>query len=268
MSKRIDRPGIKLVGMPGPVVAHALQSPLTRRLVITDAGCYPNAVGHRTHRERGIPETIVVICTKGVGWLQMGKDKHRISTHEVFVVPAGVPHEYWADSDDPWTTWWVHITGTDVPELVEAIGATEVKPVVPIHSTERAIALLSEILTALETAPSPVRMLSTTGAAWKLLTQIAVDQALPKPGAPLQRAFTYLEDRLDTSIRVPELAAFVGLSPSHLTALFHKATGGGVLAHHTALRMARARQLLDLTDASIAEVAHEIGFDDPFYFSR
>ena len=97
MSKRIERPGIKLVGMPGPVVAHALRSPLTQRLVITDAGCYPNAVGHHTIREQGIPETIVVICTKGVGWLRIGKEKHRISTHEVYVVSAGVSHEYWAD---------------------------------------------------------------------------------------------------------------------------------------------------------------------------
>lgn len=179
MSKRIERPGIKLVGMPGPVVAHALRSPLTQRLVITDAGCYPNAVGHHTIREQGIPETIVVICTKGVGWLRIGKEKHRISTHEVYVVSAGVSHEYWADVDDSWTTWWVHITGTDVPELVREIGTAEAKPVVPIHSTERAIALLNEILTAFETAPSPIRMLSATTAAWKLLRQFAVDQAYP-----------------------------------------------------------------------------------------
>jgi len=32
--------------------------------------------------------------------------------------------------------------------------------------------------------------------------------------------------------------------------------------------MARARQLLDVTDATIAEIAHEVGYADAFYFSR
>lgn len=78
----------------------------------------------------------------------------------------------------------------------------------------------------------------------------------------------FLADRLDGTVKVPELAALVGVSPSHLSALFRRATGGGVLAHHTALRMARARQLLDGTDALVGEVAREVGYDDAFYFSR
>ena len=59
-----------------------------------------------------------------------------------------------------------------------------------------------------------------------------------------------------------------GVSPSHLRAQFRRATGGGVLAHQTALRMARARLLLDTTTATVGEVAHEVGYEDQFYFSR
>jgi AraC-like DNA-binding protein len=109
---------------------------------------------------------------------------------------------------------------------------------------------------------------TAAGAAWKLLAQTGADRVLPAPGDPLQRAMTYLAERLDGSVKVGELAGFVGVSPSHLTALFRRATGGGVLAHQQALRMARARQLLDGTDARINEIAREVGYDDPFYFSR
>jgi AraC-like DNA-binding protein len=79
---------------------------------------------------------------------------------------------------------------------------------------------------------------------------------------------SYLAERLDGNVRVPDLARVVGLSPSHLTALFRRATGGGVLAHHTSLRMARARQLLDRSPLSIREIAQLIGYEDPLYFSR
>jgi AraC-like DNA-binding protein len=78
----------------------------------------------------------------------------------------------------------------------------------------------------------------------------------------------FLEDRVDGAIRLPDLASLVGVSSSQLSKLFREATGGGVLAHHTALKMARARLLLDTTDLPVAEVGREVGLTDQFYFSR
>lgn len=260
--------GQRLVVVPRPVVAEALRRPVTRRLVVTDAGYYPHASDHRMRRDRGSAEYIVIVCASGAGWVRLGQEVHRVEARQALVVPATVSHEYGADAGDPWTIWWAHLGGKDVPELIESFGATGSSPVVAVRAVERVVALLDEIVLALERAPSPAKMLAAAGAAWKLLTQIAVDQLLPQPGDPLQRAMAYLEDRLDGSIKVPELAALVGVSPSHLTAMFHRATGGGVLAHHTALRMARARQLLDTTSATVTEISRETGYTDAFYFSR
>jgi AraC family transcriptional regulator, arabinose operon regulatory protein len=128
--------------------------------------------------------------------------------------------------------------------------------------------MLDEISTSLERDTTPARLVATSGMAWRLLTQLAVDRLLPEHGTPLERALRYLEDRVDGSVHVPELAAMVGVSPSHLAALFREATGGGVVAHHLALKMARARHLLDTTDLSVAEIGRRVGMDDPFYFSR
>jgi transcriptional regulator GlxA family with amidase domain len=100
------------------------------------------------------------------------------------------------------------------------------------------------------------------------MTQLAVDRRLPEQGEPLERAMRYLEERVDGGIRVSELARLVGVSTSHLGALFRDATGGGVLAYHTALKMARARKLLDTTELQVGEIGREVGYGDPFYFSR
>jgi transcriptional regulator GlxA family with amidase domain len=139
---------------------------------------------------------------------------------------------------------------------------------VSLRAVDRLTAMLDEIVTALERDQSPARLLATAGMAWRLLTQLAVDRRLPEQGEPLERAMRYLSERVDGSIRVPELASLVGVSPSHLSALFRTATGGGVLAHHTALKMARARLLLDTTTLSIGEIGREVGMPDQFYFSR
>jgi AraC family transcriptional regulator of arabinose operon len=143
------------------------------------------------------------------------------------------------------------LSGTDVAELVETLEVSPARPIVPIRRMERAVALLDEIVSRLERDQSPPRLIGTAGAAWKLLTQINVDRVMPVEGDPLQRAMSYLADRLDSTVRVPELAKLVGVSPSHQS-----------------LRMARARQLLDGSAATVASIADELGYTDPLYFSR
>lgn len=260
--------GQRLVVVPRPVVSEALRRPVTRRLLVTDVGYYPDARDHQMSRPRGTNETIVMICAAGTGWATIGDVTHRVGSQQAIVIPRGVPHAYGSDEAHPWTIWWAHITGTDAPELVEGMEVTAARPLLRVRTIERAVALLDEIVSNLERDQTPARLMAASGAAWKLLTQLAVDRLLPAPDDPLQRAMNYLNDRLDGSVRVPDLARLVGVSTTHLTSLFRRATGGGVLAHHTALRMARARQLLDTTDATIAEVAQDVGYDDPFYFSR
>lgn len=258
----------RLVVVPRPAVRHALNRPVTRRLTVTDAGYYPEARDHQMQRPRGAPETIVIVCAAGTGWARVGDGLHRVSARTALVIPERVPHAYGTGTGHPWTIWWCHLAGTDVAELVAFMEVSAARPVVPVRAIERGVALLDEILSNLERDQSPPRLVAASGAAWKLLTQISVDRVIPAPGDPLQRAMAYLADRLDGSVRVPELARLVGVSPSHLTTMFRKATGGGVLAHHTALKMARARHLLDVSDASVSEIAREVGYDDPFYFSR
>ena len=254
--------------VPYPLVDAALSRPATRRIVVTDAGHFPQAHGHARHRPAGAPETIVIVCVAGKGWIDIGGVHTRIGSSTALVIPNGVPHSYGADAEDPWTIWWCHLRGTDVPELLEAAGVSAARVTMSLRAVDRATALLDEIATSLERDTTPARLLAASGMAWRLLTQLAVDRALPEDGTPLERAIRYLEERVDGRVQVPDLAAMVGVSTSHLAALFREATGGGVLAYHLAQKMARARRLLDTTHLSVAEVGRAVGMDDPFYFSR
>ena len=241
---------------------------VTRRMTVTDAGYFPRAEHHGRHRPSGIPETIVIVCVAGAGWVDVSGVRTRVGSSTAIVIPAGTPHAYGAAGDDPWTIWWCHARGTDVAELVDACGVDGGHVTLSLRSVERATALLDEISRSLARDTTPARLVATSGMAWRLFTQLAVDRRLAVDGTPLERAMRYLEERIDGRVQVAELAAMVGLSPSHLAALFRDATGGGVLAHHNALKMARARVLLDTTDMTVAEVGRATGFDDAFYFSR
>lgn len=236
--------------------------------MVTDAGWFPEAKGHLRRRPDGAAEAIVIVCTDGSGWVDLGEGRVRVGSGSSVLIPGGAPHSYGADEHDPWTIWWCHLRGGDVSELWDAIGVDRRRPIVSLRALERVTALLDELVSALERDHSPARLLAATGIAWRLMTQFAVDRRLPERGEPLERAMRYLEERVEGSIRVSELARLIGVSASHLGALFREATGGGVLAYHTALRMTRARRLLDTTSLHVSEIAGQVGYDDPFYFSR
>ncbi len=258
----------RMVVLPRPLVSTALARPITRRLTVTDVGLFPQASHHYRHRPEGAEETILIVCSSGAGWVRINGVRHGVGASTALLLPSGMPHEYGSSDKSPWTIWWCHLRGSDLPDLLTSIGATAERPVLQLRNPDRAVALIDEMVSGLERDLSPARMIAASGSAWKLLTQIALDTLLPEQGDPLGRAMAYLSERLDSPIRVASLAGMVGVSTSHLSALFRQATGGGVLAHHTALRMSRARTLLDRSGMQIAEIAREVGYSDPLYFSR
>ncbi|MDQ0662155.1 AraC family transcriptional regulator of arabinose operon [Arthrobacter ulcerisalmonis] len=260
----------RLVVVPRPLVREALTRPITRHLVVTDAGVFPAAEDHGRYRRQGADETIVILCVAGRGWVETAGARSDVGKATAVVLPGGTgqAHAYGAHKDDPWTIWWCHVRGTDAAELIAEAGVRVDRPTIPLAAADRLTAMLDEIITALEKDQSPARLVATSGMAWKLLATLAVDRRVPETGTPLQRAMNYLEERVNGTVRLADLAALVGVSSSHLSKLFREATGGGVLAHHTALKMARARRLLDTTDLTIAQVGREVGLQDQFYFSR
>ncbi|GLY16650.1 AraC family transcriptional regulator [Kineosporia sp. NBRC 101677] len=258
----------RLCVVPRPLVEAALRSPLTRRLVVTDAGYFPKAKDHLRNRPDGTPEMILMLCIQGAGWVSAGDQRIDVTPSTCVVIPTHMAHEYGSSERHPWTIWWCHLRGSEVREVPELLDAQGAVAKIVLRSLDRATALLDEIVSILERGQTPSHLTAASGVAWHLLTQLIVDRALPENGTPLQRAIRYLEERTDSTIAVPELAALVGLSSSHLSALFRQATGGGVTAYHLSLRMARARALLDTTTMPIGEVARAVGYHDPLYFSR
>lgn len=254
--------------VPRPRVDGALHRPVTRRMLVTDVGWFGVAENHLRKRPEGAAEAIVIVCVSGSGWVETGGVRTRIGPSMGVVLPAGVPHSYGAAPTDAWTIWWCHLRGSDVGELVDATGAAPGRVAMSLRSPERVVALLDEICRTLSGDPSPAALTAAAGMGWRLLTQLAVDRTLPEDGGPLERAMRHLQERVEGTVRVPELAALVGVSASHLSALFREATGGGVTAYLTGLKMTRARALLDATHMPVAQVGREIGMADPYYFSR
>ncbi|MBS4202581.1 response regulator transcription factor [Lederbergia citrea] len=86
--------------------------------------------------------------------------------------------------------------------------------------------------------------------------------------APMKAAVKYIIEHLSTPILVSEVAEIVGLSRSHFSTLFKKTAGESFHAFIDRMKMDRAMELLELTQAPIQDVAEQIGMMDSKYFSK
>lgn len=101
-----------------------------------------------------------------------------------------------------------------------------------------------------------------------LLRQSAPETEVPDDRARLQSSIRYIGDHYDQTITVDELAADIGLTRASYTRQFKKITGKLPLEYVNAVRLERSKQLLQLTDDRIHEIAQNVGFSSEYYFGR
>jgi AraC-like DNA-binding protein len=164
----------------------------------------------------------------------------------------------------------MHLVGLQVPDLLAAIGATPDQPVVGVGDPAPVISLVDTVLRRMERDETMASLLASAGAAWHAMALLAADRRTigRQQSDPVGATIDHLRANVSTRISLADLAGMAGLSVSHYSALFRRATGYGALEYQTRLRMGTARELLDTTDRPISSVAAQVGFSDPLYFSR
>lgn len=88
------------------------------------------------------------------------------------------------------------------------------------------------------------------------------------PDGRMEQVIELLSTASRSRIDVVDIARRVHMSESTLRRRFQYYTGKSVSDYHKELRMVRAAEALLLTDAPIAIVARDTGFDDASYFTR
>lgn len=84
----------------------------------------------------------------------------------------------------------------------------------------------------------------------------------------IRRARAYIDENLLTDLSLVEVARQSGLSLPHLTQLFRAATGHTIWQYVKRRRLQHARQLLQTSGQSVADVAASIGYLSVSHFSQ
>jgi AraC-like DNA-binding protein len=90
----------------------------------------------------------------------------------------------------------------------------------------------------------------------------------PKTDLRIEQSIEFMAQHLNQPMQVTIFATRANISSSHYFTLFKRLIGSSPMDYFTRLRMRRACELLKNTSMSIKEIASEMGYHDPLYFSR
>ena len=78
----------------------------------------------------------------------------------------------------------------------------------------------------------------------------------------------YFHSHYEEEIFISEVADMFNIDRRRIAYLFEKITGMTPVQYLMHYRVSKAKELLAITDLTIAEVAEAVGYQDNFYFSR
>ncbi|MDX8339367.1 AraC family transcriptional regulator [Draconibacterium sp. IB214405] len=273
MKRKEGFPGQLSYIIPKSTLQKLTQNPMFEDLFITDIGYYPHALYHYRERPSGSSQSILIYNVSGYGTVKVAGKTHTLPPDHFFIIPKNTPHYYYADKNNPWTIYWIHLGG----KKSQFISKSFSQPV-PIERTNTSrinerLELFGEIFKSLEMGYG-IEILEYVNLCLPRLlatfTHINQYRSINERinNDPVDLAINYMLENLKDKITLKKLAAVVHLSDSYFSRLFVSRTGFPPIDYFNQLKIQKSCRLLDNRELSIADVAREVGIEDQFYFSR
>ncbi|MFV0364560.1 MAG: helix-turn-helix domain-containing protein [Suipraeoptans sp.] len=245
------------------------KNPLIKGLYLTDIGFFPNALHHYREREEGIEESILIYCMEGEGVVVIGNKQYIVRENQAFCIPANQKHKYYASEKNPWSIFWVHFKGDETKYY-----PINEKQVIDINSKPaegRIVTLFDILFRVIKRNYTLGNFIYMSQVLSLILSEIyfreKVDEA-SKQNKHVTMIIRYMYKNLDKALNLDDLATEIGLSKSYINATFKKCTDKAPIDFFINLKMQEACKQLKATDKYVVEISQNLGYDDPYYFSR
>lgn len=266
--------GQRAIVLPRTIISlQCMDHPVIGESYITDIGYYPNAQFHYRKRVNGTGQHILIYCVEGSGQATINNVKYTITAGEFFILPATLGHSYAADKDHAWTIYWMHFKGRIGDAICEQLHRRFNSYKGAVNYSEKRIALFEEIYTNLERGYSNENISYANMCLWHYLASFLFDNKFnsisrDETGDVSSVAIDFMQQHLNRSLTLTEIARKVNLSVSHFAAIFHKKTGFAPIEYFNHLKIQKACQYLQFTEHRVNEISNHLGIEDCYYFSR
>lgn len=227
----------------------------------------------------------VYVITDGSGWLGLDGARYKLVPGRVLIFPAGVLQDGDADLHTGFKVLWTHFEAftTNRLRLLTMLNVGHCF----VGRTASAIETLMREAFAEWSGNNADRVLALKSILPRIVLHAcrapAKDRIKPdrvsKAGAPARKtaeeqrenilaAARYMRDQLAQPLTLDTVAKHANLSPAYFNHLFRELIGMPPMKFLRRQRIRQAQSFLAVTRKSVAEIAREVGFDDPHHFSK
>ncbi|MCX6992782.1 MAG: arabinose operon transcriptional regulator AraC [Kiritimatiellaeota bacterium] len=230
---------------------------------------------HHVYRPGGTDIWILEYTVSGRGWIRAGQSKFLVESGDFLLFKPAVLQDYGMDKDAgawdhiwfcfaPWPHWYDWLAW---PERAEGILH------LPIRDTQARRQLLARMEDALKLSMGIY--VRKRDFVMNIIEEILLTCDIWNPASRtaslddrIRTALNYMCANSAKKITLADLGRVCSLSPSRLSHLFKRQMGETPMQYLEQRRIERAKDLLQMTSKTVAQVAYAIGFENPFYFSR
>ena len=239
-------------------------------LKVVCGGCEHCRPGYRINRS-DFPFYSIEFVARGKGAVTLRGSEHDLFTGRVFSYGPGISHVITTEADDPLVKYFVDFIGSDAPNMLQKFGP------VPGHaaqvaSPEEILRIFDDLIKNGQTG-SLYTPLLCTAILQQLILKIA-ETSMVEHMHTTAAFYTYQSSR--EIIRknclnlrsLDQIAEECHIDGAYLCRLFKRFDNQSPYQYLMRLKMNIAAQRLQSPNTSVKEVAFELGFGDPFHFSR
>lgn len=245
---------------------------------ISPGDSYPtrgHADGYYFHIETGreLNEYQLLYLTEGEGVFHSTHIKEAtIKEGDLFLLFPGEWHSYNPLPDKGWKSYWIGFKGKNADDRVTAGFLSPEKPIYHVGYSEEIVSIYDKAFQSAveEKAYSQQLMAGIVNHLIGLMYSLERNIELNKNQTHVNmvnRARKRIREALESSLTIQEIAEELGVSYSNFRKLFKEYTGLSPATYQQDLKLQRAKELLTTSDLSIKEIAYQLNFDSPDYFS-
>ena len=181
--------------------------------------------------------------------------EYQIRSGEGFMIFPRQINTYIADPKLPWEYIWIEFDGMRAREIIETAGLSPDHPVYHAAYKDLRENMKDEMLYIAEhhDARSSSSQIATSGRVRDFY---------------IKEALNYIEQNFQNDISIENIASFCGLNRTYFGRIFKETVGKSPQQFLLSYRMAKAAELLKLTDLSISDIGNAVGYSNQLHFSR
>lgn len=209
----------------------------------------------------------------GSGYYTSGDITTRLTQGDTFILYPGMEVQYYADREEPWEYAWTGFMGAEAASIIRNTSFTKATPyilkgTIPDEKIREGLDRIYQIKG--NTYEASVAM---AGALYSLLSVFMhysgkKEQERDAQLLYVKKAESYIGTNYSYPVTVEDVAAYVGISRSHLFRTFQNYVGKSPKEYLSEYRIKQACHLLRETDLSVSAIAYSVGFENNLYFSK